>query len=70
MLKNLSMVPRCGLSRLEQITPDVDGQAMTRITQATQAEILAAVARLMVSKKVAASVALRGLPALLRMGKR
>lgn len=43
---------------------------MTRITQATQAEILAAVARLMVSKKVAASVALRELPALLRMGKR
>lgn len=43
---------------------------MTLITQATQAEILASLARLMVSKRIAASVALRGLPALLRMGKR
>jgi len=43
---------------------------MERIKSATQVEILAAVARLLVSRKVAASVALRGLPGLLKMGKR
>ena len=43
---------------------------MNRIKTATQAEILVSLARLMVSRKVAASVALRGLPGPLRMGKR
>jgi hypothetical protein len=43
---------------------------MNTIRQATQAEILASLARLMVARKVAASVAMRGLPGLLKMGKR